>query len=93
MMGKSIGYIISGPLQQEANLREVLEARSEVGQMYLLDIVTDEYQDNDEVTSLLNNLAQKTMWALQTKPVRPKNFYGTGGMKVFRDLIFIMRVI
>ena len=27
-MGKSVGYIISGPLRQEPNLREVLEALS-----------------------------------------------------------------
>ncbi len=91
MMGKSIGYIISGPLRQEDNLREVLEARSEVGHLYLLDIVTDEYASDQEITDLLVDMARKTMWALEKKPQRPAKFLGVGGMKVFRDLIYIMQ--
>ncbi|MBI9043728.1 MAG: NAD(P)H-dependent oxidoreductase [Anaerolineaceae bacterium] len=91
MMGKSIGYIISGNLRQEANLREILEARSEVGHLYLMDIVTDEYDNDENITQLLESLADKTIWALKNKPQRPQNFLGIGGMKVFRDLIYIMR--
>ncbi len=90
-MGKAIGYIISGPLRQEANLREVLEARCQVGHFYMLDIVTDEYDTDSEITALLDNLAQKTMWALENRPQRPINFFGVGGMKIFRDLIYVMR--
>jgi hypothetical protein len=78
-------------LRQEANLRQVLEARSQVGRLYLLDIVTDEYDGDAEITSLLTRLAQKTMWALEAKPQRPINFLGVGGMKVFRDLIYVVR--
>lgn len=91
MMGKSIGYIVSGTLRREANLREVLEARSEVSEQYLLDIVTDEYESDGDITALLGNLAEKTMWALKNKPQRPQNFFGVGGMKIFRDLIYVMR--
>lgn len=91
MMGKSAGYIISGPLKNESNLRETLEARIEVEHLYLLDIVTDEYDSVEEITALLKNLAETTMWAVQTKPQRPLTFLGVGGMKVFRDLIFTMR--
>jgi len=91
MMGKSVGYIISGPLRYESNLREILEARSEVEHLYLLDIVTDEYDSDTEITALLKNLAESAMWAVQTKPQRPLTFLGVGGMKVFRDLIFTMR--
>lgn len=90
MMGKSIGYLISGSLRDEHNFREVLEARSEVGQLYLLDIISDE-DDDHTITALIHGMAEKTMWALENKPVRPQNFYGVGGMKVFRDLIFVMR--
>ena len=31
------------------------------------------------------------MWALKNKPQRPQNFFGVGGMKIFRDLIYVMR--
>lgn len=90
MMGKSVGYIVSGPLRQEANLREILEARADVAGLYLLDIVTDEYGSDEEITALLTGLAQKTMWAVEHRPQRPASFMGVGGMKVFRDLIYVM---
>jgi len=91
MMGKCIGYIISGPLRQEPNIREILEARSEVAQLFLLDIVTDEYDSNEQITALLENMAQKTVWVIKNKPLHPQNFLGVGGMKIFRDMIYIMR--
>ena len=31
------------------------------------------------------------MWALENKPQRLVNFLGVGGMKVFRDLIYVVR--
>lgn len=32
-------------------------------------------------------------YAILNKCSRPKNFYGVGGMKIFRDLIYIMQGI
>jgi hypothetical protein len=32
-------------------------------------------------------------WALENKYVPPRNFYGVGGMKIFRDLVWLMRGI
>jgi hypothetical protein len=49
------------------------------------------YETNQEITSLLINLAERTMWAVENKPQRPANFVGVGGMKVFRDLIYVMQ--
>ncbi len=34
MSGSATGYILSGPLRQEHNLRDVLEARADVGHLY-----------------------------------------------------------
>lgn len=91
MMGKSIGHILSGPLRQEGNLRQALEARCEVGQMYLLDIISDEYDSDSEITALLTQMAQQTMWAVEHQPQRPNSFLGVGGMKIFRDVIYVMQ--
>ena len=33
------------------------------------------------------------VYALENEYVQPKNFYGVGGMKIFRDLIYVMRGI
>ena len=36
-------------------------------------------------------MAQRLTYALAHKYVQPRNFYGVGGMKIFRDLIWMMR--
>lgn len=36
---------------------------------------------------------KKLEYALENKMTMPRNFYGVGGMKIFRDLIWIMRGI
>ena len=33
----------------------------------------------------------KTVFALQNRLAQPANFYGVGGMKIFRDLIYLMQ--
>ncbi|MEA1883612.1 MAG: iron-sulfur protein [Thermotogota bacterium] len=88
--GNGIGYLISGNLSEEHNLRTILEARSEVGGLYLTDIVTDE-SDTETVIERINQMAKKITFFLENRPERPRNFYGTGGMKIFRDLIYVMR--
>ena len=36
-------------------------------------------------------MARSLTFALETKHTTPQNFYGVGGMKIFRDLIYQMR--
>ena len=86
-IGMSIGYLISGDLSRETNLQTVLEARAQVGTNNLAGIATDT-QDPD---SAIDQLSSKLVYALENKYVPPQNFYGIGGMKVFRDLIWLMQ--
>lgn len=37
--------------------------------------------------------SKKLAYAIENKITFPRNFYGVGGMKIFRDLIWIMRGI
>lgn len=90
MHGKAIGYLVSGKLRKESNFRTVLEARAQVGGLYLIDIVTDEF-DDDTINSHLESMAGRMINAANNKYNRPANFYGVGGMKIFRDLIYVMR--
>ena len=55
-IGMPVGYLISGNLSKEENLRTIIEGR-----------------------------------ALKHQNTGPQNFYGVGGMKIFRDLIYQMR--
>lgn len=86
-MGMPIGYLISGNLSEEENLRTIIEARAQVGSNVLSGVATDETDPDKEI----DNLAASLTYALENKYQQPQNFYGIGGMKIFRDLIYQMR--
>ena len=86
-IGMPVGYLISGDLRAESNLRTILEARAQVGSNYLAGIATDR-QDPDKA---IDDLCARLTYALEHKYLPPQNFYGIGGMKVFRDLIWLMQ--
>ena len=85
--GTPIAYLISGDYQYESNLRMIVEGRSEVGGNYLCGVATDEGDTAADIQTLANAL----VFALDHKLSRPANFYGVGGMKIFRDLIYVMQ--
>lgn len=86
-MGMPLGYIINGELSKEFNLQMIVEARSEVGGNFLAGVATNEQDPDHEI----DELADKLNYALDHKYVQPSNFYGVGGMKIFRDLIYLMQ--
>ena len=86
-MGMPIGYLISGNLSEEENLRTIIEARAQVGSNVLSGIATDETNPDKEI----DKLAASLTYALTHNYQQPQNFYGIGGMKIFRDLIYQMR--
>ena len=86
-IGMPVGYLVSGSLSREANLQTIMEARAQVGSNFLAGIATDERDPNGQI----DDLADKLCYALEHKYVPPQNFYGIGGMKVFRDLIWLMQ--
>ena len=85
--GMPVGYLISGNLSQEANLQTILEARAQVGSNFLAGIATDEIDPN----ATIDDFAKRLEYALENRLTMPQNFYGIGGMKVFRDLIWLMQ--
>lgn len=78
-------YIINGDYECEHNLKTIVEARAEVGGNYLAGVGY-----NNET---LFATSKKLVYALENKLNMPRNFYGVGGMKIFRDLIWVMRGI
>lgn len=88
LMGKQIGFLVSGPLRQIPNLREIMQAYVEWQHANLVDIVTDEYDSSHELDRLIDGLAGKLVSASQRGFVSPATFLGVGGMKIFRDDIW-----
>ena len=86
-IGMPVGYLVSGNLSEEANLQAILEARAQVGSNFLAHVATDEFDPDGQIDLLASRLS----YALEHKYVPPQNFYGIGGMKVFRDLIWLMQ--
>lgn len=86
-MGKPTAYLVDGALKGEENLRMILEARSQVGGNYLAGVATNEFDGEKAVRDCASQLS----YALENDLRVNKNFYGIGGMKIFRDLIFEMQ--
>ena len=86
-IGMPVGYLISGNYSQESNLQTIVEARAQVGSNFLAGVATDEADPNGDI----DRLAKVLTYALENRYVPPQNFYGIGGMKVFRDLIWLMQ--
>ena len=86
-MGMPIGYLISGNYSEEQNLQMILEGRAQVGGNILAGIATDEFAPNETIDKMVASLE----YALEYKNTQPQNFYGIGGMKIFRDLIYQMQ--
>jgi len=89
LVGKQIGYITSGPLSQIPNLTQYLEASSIARQdSNHVDIITDESEDSLEIDNLLQNFAERLVRFSEQNYIKPKNFLGIGGQKIFRDDIW-----
>ena len=86
-MGMPMGYLISGNYSEEFNLQMIVEGRAQVGSNFLAGVATDETDPDSEIDKLAKNLE----YALETSYGPPQNFYGIGGMKIFRDLIWLMQ--
>jgi multimeric flavodoxin WrbA len=87
LTGKQAGILLSGPLSEIANLREILQAYFEWQGANLVDIVTDENSSAD-IDSLIDNLAAKLIKFSDSGYVQPATFLGVGGMRIFRDDIW-----
>jgi len=87
-LGKQMGFVISGPLGQLPNLRQIFEGYVEWQQANLVDFVTDEYGDSPQMDTTLQNFARRLVAFSEKDYIKPRTFLGVGGMKIFRDDIW-----
>jgi multimeric flavodoxin WrbA len=85
---KQLAYIISGPLGQNMNLREMLEGHAQWQHANVVNYITDEYRDSNELDSQLEKLAGDIIRSADSGYVKPVTFLGVGGMLLFRDAIY-----
>lgn len=82
-MGMPFGYLVNGNLEDEPNLQMIIEGRAQVGGNFLAGVATD--------ASGVRNLAKTLAYAIEHRVQTPPMFLGVGGMKIFRDLIWVMQ--
>jgi len=87
-IGKQIGFLISGPLGQLANLQEILQGLAEMSEANFTGVVTDECGDSAQLDALIDDFAARCVDYSVQKYVRPSTFLGVGGHKIFRDQIW-----
>ena len=86
-VGMPVGYLVSGAYSKESNLKMIVEGRAETGGNFLCGVATDEFDTDTQIDAMAKTLD----FALESGHTAPQNFYGVGGMKIFRDLIYQMR--
>ncbi len=89
LVGKQIGYLISGPPTPNHNLIQILEASATTRQdANFTGIITDEIGNSELLDRQLHSFANQVVYFSEKEYVRPQNFLGVGGHKVFRDEIW-----
>ena len=86
-MGRPVAYLVDGNLDAEENLKILMEARAQVGGNTLAGVACNRHDPNGEI----DKLAATLCYTIAEGYLPPKNFYGVGGMKIFRDLIWQMQ--
>ncbi len=85
---KQFGFLISGPLGQVANLRQILNAYVEWQNSNLVGVITDESRDPSHIDRAIEGMAERLVRFANEGYIRPATFLGIGGMKIFRDDIW-----
>jgi multimeric flavodoxin WrbA len=88
LMGKQMGYIISGPLNQIPNLSQMFQAHIEIQDSNFVDIITDEFGTSEDIDALLHDFARRLVTFSKADYIKPITFLGEGGKKIFRDDIY-----
>ncbi|WP_172683846.1 NAD(P)H-dependent oxidoreductase [Desulfosarcina cetonica] len=88
LRGKQIGLLISGPLTQNANLRQILEAYIEMQQAHLAGIATDAPTFSGAIDDQVDALAQRLVACAEHGFIGSSTFLGHSGRILFRDEIW-----
>jgi len=93
LQGKAMGYVLSGPVSHLPYLKEVLQAKTEIGGCFPVGTVSDECGDSALLTEILKDFSRTLIWAVDRKAQKPMTFLGLGAHKVLRDLVYEMSYV
>ncbi len=85
LRGKQIGYMISGKLSENQNLREILEFHTQGGN--LIGFATDEAEDNSLIDNQIYAFAKMSINYSERNYFKPETFLNIAGSKLFAHAI------
>ncbi len=88
LINKQVGYLISGPLSQNQNLREILQAHVEYQNSNLVGFVTDEFGTSEQLDQVLYDFGRSLLELSKQDLIKPPTFLGVGAIKIFRDDVY-----
>ncbi len=88
LIGKQVGFLVSGPISQVPNLFEILRGFFEFQGANLVGVVSDEVAVSAELDHAVDHLVDRMLASSQMEYVHPQTFLGVGGTKLFRDDIY-----
>jgi len=88
LQGKQAVFVLSGPLSQIANLRQILQGYGEVQMGNVVGFASDEYGEAADIDAVLDDLMARALDCARSGYLRPASFLGVGGLKIFRDDIW-----
>lgn len=86
LRGKQIGYMISGKLSENQNLRQILELYTGEDRN-LIGFVTDESEDSGLIDKQIYTFAKIAVHYCEKNYSKPENFFGLASRKLFADAI------
>lgn len=85
LKGKQIGYIISGKLSENENLRQILEFDTQGGN--LVGFITDEAENNAVIDNQIYTFAKMCVNYSERNYFKPETFLNIASRKLFADAI------
>ena len=85
---KQMGFVISGPLSQIHNLREILAAYVGMQHANLVGFVSDDLGSSMEIDAALHSITSRAAMYSEMGYTQPPTFYDVGGRKLFRDAVW-----
>lgn len=85
---KQIGFVISGPLNQISNLREMMTAYVEIQRANIVGFISDDMGSPEEIKTSLQSFASRAPLYSQKSYIKSPTFYKVGGAKIFRDAVY-----
>ncbi len=90
LKNKQVLFLVSGPVSEIPNLREIFAGYTETQEGNLAGIISDESADSRTLDRLLREAAINTISLAEKNYRSPVTFLGTGGRKIFRDEVYGM---